>query len=83
MFSTPIFYPATLLADKKLGRISASLVLDLNPMYWLVDSYQRVMLYGLWPQWHLLGRFALVALVVFALGSRFLMREKRSFPDLL
>jgi ABC-type polysaccharide/polyol phosphate export permease len=52
-------------------------------MYWLVDSYQRVLLYGLWPDWALLGRFALVALVVYALGARFLMREKRSFPDLL
>ena len=41
------------------------------------------MLYGLWPQWHLLARFAGVALVVFALGSRILMREKRNFPDLL
>ena len=83
MFSTPIFYPATLLPGKHLGPIPAELVLELNPMYWLIDSYQRVMLYGLWPQWHLLGRFAVVALVVFALGSRFLMREKRSFPDLL
>lgn len=83
MFSTPIFYPATLLSDKTLGPIPARLVLELNPMYWLIDSYQRVLLYGLWPQWDLLLRFAVVALVVFALGSRFLMREKRSFPDLL
>lgn len=83
MFSTPIFYPATLLTDKTIGPISARLVLEFNPMYWLIDSYQRVMLYGLWPQWDLLLRFAAVALVVFTLGSRFLMREKRGFPDQL
>jgi lipopolysaccharide transport system permease protein len=83
MFSTPIFYPASLLADKSIGPIPARLVLELNPMYWLIDSYQRVMLYGMWPQWNLLLRFAVVALVIFALGSRFLMREKRSFPDQL
>jgi ABC-type polysaccharide/polyol phosphate export permease len=83
MFSTPIFYSATLLADKSLGPIPAGLVLEFNPMYWLIDSYQRTMLYGMWPQWNLLLRFAAVALVVFALGSRFLMREKRGFPDQL
>ena len=85
MFSTPIFYPATILLDpaKAIGPIQASLALELNPMYWLIDAYQRVLLYGLWPQWHLLGRFVLVALVVYALGARFLMRQKRVFPDLL
>lgn len=85
MFSTPIFYPATILMNPKtaIGPIPASLALELNPLYWLIDSYQRVLLYGLWPQWHLLGRFALVALAVYALGACFLMRQKRVFPDLL
>jgi lipopolysaccharide transport system permease protein len=85
MFSTPIFYPATLLDDPRtrVGPIPASFVLEINPMYWLIDSYQRVMLYGLWPQWDLLLRLVLVTIVVFALGARFLMREKRSFPDQL
>ena len=82
-FGTPIFYPASLLADKAPFGIPAGLVLDLNPMYWLIDSYQRVMLYGLWPQWDLLLRFVAVTAVIFALGSRFLMREKRNFPDQL
>jgi len=83
MFSTPIFYPAMLLQSKSIGKVPARLVLEFNPMYWLIDSYQRVMLYGLWPQWHLLARFVVVALVIFALGSGFLMREKRGFPDQL
>lgn len=83
MFSTPIFYPATLVAGKSIGPIPAGLVLELNPMYWLIDSYQRTLLYGLWPQWGLLLRFAVVALVLFALGARFLMREKRGFADQL
>lgn len=85
MFSTPIFYPATILMkpETSIGPIPASLALELNPMYWLIDSYQRVLLYGMWPQWHLLGRFALVALVVYALGGTLLMRQKRVFPDLL
>jgi ABC-type polysaccharide/polyol phosphate export permease len=85
MFATPIFYPARLLRDAKttLGPVHPSLALEINPMYWLIDSYQRVLLYAQWPQWHLLGRFVLVAFVVYALGARFLMREKRGFADLL
>lgn len=83
MFSTPIFYPATLLRGHSVGPINLSLVLELNPIYWLTDSYQRIVLYAQWPQWHLLGRFALVALIVYALGARLLMREKKRFPDFL
>jgi ABC-type polysaccharide/polyol phosphate export permease len=85
MFATPIFYPARLLRDAKatIGPIHPSLALELNPMYWLIDGYQRVLLYAQWPQWQLLGRFAVVALCVYALGAHFLMREKRNFSDLL
>lgn len=85
MFATPIFYPARLLRDAKsmLGPVHPSLALELNPMYWLIDSYQRVLLYSQWPQWDLLARFVIVSLVVYALGARFLMREKRGFADLL
>jgi lipopolysaccharide transport system permease protein len=78
MFCTPIFYPAVLLRDTHFR-----FLLEVNPMFWLIDSYQRIVLYGLWPQWHLLGRFAIVALIVYALGARLLMREKRRFPDFL
>jgi ABC-type polysaccharide/polyol phosphate export permease len=42
-----------------------------------------VILYGAWPDWALLLRFAIVALAVFGLGARFLARHKPSFPDLI
>jgi len=83
MFSTPIFYPAALLRDKTMGPINVSLVLELNPIYWLIDSYQRIVLYAQWPQWDLLARFAVVSLIVYALGARLLQREKKRFPDFL
>jgi len=78
MFGTPIFYPA-----EKVRMEGFGLILELNPMYWLIDSYRSVILYGEWPDWALLLRFALVALVVFGLGARFLARHKPSFPDLI
>jgi ABC-type polysaccharide/polyol phosphate export permease len=78
MFATPIFYPA------ELVQISPyAFILDLNPMYWLIESYRSVILYGDWPSWALLGRFGAVGIVLFFIGSRFFMQQKARFPDLL
>jgi lipopolysaccharide transport system permease protein len=78
MFMTPIFYPARFVYDAGLGW-----VLQANPMYWLIDSYRRVLLYGMWPQPPIVAAFALVALLVFFLGVTFFLRQKPRFPDLL
>ncbi|MCK6444827.1 MAG: ABC transporter permease [Planctomycetes bacterium] len=78
MFMTPIFYPAE--AVKKAG---LEWVLMINPMYWLIDSYRKILIYGVWPQPLTLGVFAVVATIVFVLGSRFFLSQKPRFPDLL
>jgi ABC-type polysaccharide/polyol phosphate export permease len=78
MFMTPIFYPAGEVQKAGLGW-----VLKINPMYWLIDSYRRVMIYGEWPKVPVVAAFALVAVVVFLLGSTFFLRQKPRFPDLL
>lgn len=78
MFMTPIFYPA-----KKVVDVGMNWVLVANPMYWLVDSYRRILVYGAWPGPEQLAAFGIVALVVFTLGTTFFMRQKPRFPDLL
>ena len=78
MFMTPIFYPAAMV--EKAGY---EWVLEINPMYWLIDAYRSVILYAAWPEWLHLARFLLVAAAVFALGTSFFMSQKRRFPDLL
>lgn len=78
MFMTPIFYPAGEVQKAGLGW-----VLKLNPMYWLIDSYRRVLIYGEWPKIPVVAAFAIVALLVFLLGSTFFLRQKPRFPDLL
>ncbi len=78
MFGTPIFYPGVLVRDAGFG-----LLLQLNPMHWLINSYRRIMLYGAWPDWELLLRFGIVAVVVFFVGSTLFQRNKAHFPDLL
>jgi lipopolysaccharide transport system permease protein len=78
MFATPIFYPAFLVQKAGYGWI-----LDLNPMYWLIDGYRAVMIYGAWPDWVLLGKFAVLAVLTFVAGGAFFMAQKPRFPDLL
>ena len=78
MFTTPIFYPAELVRLAGYG-----VLLEVNPMYWLIDSYRAVLLYGSWPDWGMVGAFALSALIAYALGSRTIALHKRTFPDML
>jgi hypothetical protein len=78
MFATPIFYPAAMVVHAGYGWM-----LDINPMYWLIESYRAVLLYAEWPDWLLLARFLAVALVTFGAGWAFFMTQKPRFPDLL
>ncbi len=78
MFMTPIFYPARLVKDADW-----EWVLWINPMYWLIDSYRHVLVYGQWPQRPVMGALFLVAFVVLLIGSSFFLRQKPRFPDLL
>lgn len=64
-------------------KLSLAFILDLNPMYWLINSYRRVVLFGQWPDPSLLARLAVAALVAFGLGAQFFAKHQRRFPDLL
>ena len=78
MFGTPIFYPAAMVRDAHFG-----ILLALNPMYWLIDGYRAVLLYGQWPDPILMLQLALVGGGLFLLGGRFFKSQQRRFPDLL
>jgi ABC-type polysaccharide/polyol phosphate export permease len=84
MFATPIFYPAVMVEQNQHGDPTGfGWILQVNPMYWLIECYRDVLIFGQWPDWALLGRFALAGVGVFVLGGSFFMSQKRSFPDLL
>lgn len=78
MFATPIFYPAAMVESA-----GYAWVLRANPMYWLIEGYREVIIYGCAPSWSSLGTFALVSAVLVALGASFFMAQKPRFPDLL
>lgn len=78
MFATPIFYPERMVRDAGYGWI-----LDWNPMHWLIHAYRSVLVYGAWPDWRMVGSFALAAALALVVGSRFFLSQKPRFPDLL
>ena len=81
MFATPIFYPVQLVEQARDGQFA--FILLINPMHWLIESYREVLLFGSWPQLHLIGPFLLVALFTFAAGATFFRSQKARVPDLL
>ena len=78
MFGTPIFYPAAMVERAGFGWM-----LNLNPMYWLIEAYRDVLIHGVWPNWQHLLMFLGVSLVVLTVGSRFFKSQTHRFPDLL
>lgn len=78
MFGTPIFYPGSLVQQAGYG-----IMLQLNPMHWLIDSYRAVLLYAQWPDPLLLLQLAGAGILVFLLGGAFFSAHKAKFPDLL
>lgn len=82
MFGTPIFYPPYLLTDPK-HEGKYDFILEFNPMYWLITSYREVMLFNQIPGFDLIGKFAIVAVIIFCLGASFFQSQRDKFPDLL
>jgi len=82
MFATPIFYPPEMITDPKHGG-KFDFILEFNPMHWLIECYRNVLLYDLSPLPALLGKFALAAVLVLAVGATFFSSQRPKFPDLL
>jgi lipopolysaccharide transport system permease protein len=55
----------------------------LNPMAILIDSYRRVILFGLTPDWPYLGLAVAISLLIALLGYRYFKSAERSFADLI
>jgi ABC-type polysaccharide/polyol phosphate export permease len=81
MFATPIFYPAIMVHNARGGAFRW--ILSANPMHWLIECYREILLFAQWPDWSLMLRFGVVALVVCFLGGSFFMSQRHHFADLL
>ena len=78
-FLTPILWPASMVADRKyLG-----LVVDLNPLAYLVEAYRALVFEGRLPDGQATIFFTLFAVALFFVGFLLFVRTKRNFADLV
>lgn len=76
-FATPVIYPYS--GPMLSARLHA--LLAINPLTWLMDSYQRILYWNLWPRGSFLALFTLAAIVAAALGGAVFSRMQWSFAE--
>jgi lipopolysaccharide transport system permease protein len=59
------------------------IVIDWNPMAWVVRAYRDRLLSGAWPHLHDLSVLAAYSIAVFVAGGLFFRHLKRGFADVL
>lgn len=78
-FLTPILWPASMVADRKY----LSLVVDLNPLAYLVGAYRALVFEGRLPGGLGTLFFTVFAAALFSVGFLLFTRAKRHFADLV
>lgn len=77
MFLGPVFYPRTALPESLRPWVL------LNPITVPIEQFRRVLFQGAWPDWRVLGLYALAAVVVYLLGWATFRALKKGFADVL
>ena len=72
---TPIVYPLSALPEW------AQRIMRWNPLTWLAESYQRILVHGQWPEWPQVLAVALLASLVCAFGVRLFARRAGEMVD--
>lgn len=75
-FGTPVIYPLNSFAGHRF-----SAILMLNPMTWLITSYQDIWHENTWPDPHLLLLFAGVSVLLCVVGGVTFNRLQRRFAE--
>lgn len=77
MFLSPIFFPITALPEWLRPWLL------LNPVALPVEQVRAVLVFGQLPDFEALGAYALVSVVVMALGYAFFQKTRKGFADVL
>ena len=64
MYLTPIFYPVTMLPDTLRFAITR-----LNPMYYYIEQFRQIVMYGMLPGWKLAAYGLVVAIAAVVIGA--------------
>lgn len=75
-FATPIIYPLSIFQGHRVG-----VLLALNPMTWLMTSYQRIWHENQWPDPHQLLALAALSIVLLLIGAMVFNRLERRFAE--
>ncbi len=78
LFLGPIVYPFSSIPEEL-----KTYVLWLNPLTIVVEQFRAVLLFGQMPDWHLLGIYSVLALLMLALGTWFFAKTKEGFADVI
>jgi ABC-type polysaccharide/polyol phosphate export permease len=76
LFATPVAYGMDVVPESMQVVYSA-----LNPLAPVIDGYRRTILWGLAPDWHLLGPGAVVAVALLVAGYAMFKRMEPGFAD--
>jgi ABC-2 type transport system permease protein/lipopolysaccharide transport system permease protein len=76
IFATPVAYPMS-----KIPADVQVLYSIINPLAPIIDGYRRTVLYGLPPEWHLLGPATATSLILLVGGYLFFKRMEADFAD--
>ena len=74
---TPIVYPASIVPDVVLP------LMQLNPMYWMVQGFQNAILYNKTPSFLALGCISVIALVLLRMALTLFRRASSEMVDVL
>lgn len=77
MFMSPVFYSTSTLD------VSWQFWMQFNPLTLIIEQVRAVVLQGHWPDWSLLGIYALVACAFAAAGATFFNLTRKGFADVL
>lgn len=72
---TPIVYPANILPKE------AGWLLAYNPMAGLIEAYQQIFVFGVWPNWPRLIPVLVLAVILCALGAQLFRRHAGEMVD--
>jgi lipopolysaccharide transport system permease protein len=74
-FGTPVFY------SPEAVPTALRPLLTVNPMAWLVDSFRRVLLWGLAPVWYEWLAWVVITGAMAVFGYAWFMKTRRAFAD--
>ena len=76
-FATPIFYPISAVPEE------FRVYLEMNPLTLMIEQARNVFLYGMLPDWTVLGTALGISLAAMQCGYYFFAHTKKGFADVL